>query len=111
MELTENLDDRDGLARKLFAAGLAVFALWSLRKGKRPRGVLAGIGAVALGYSASTGSGDVKENFSESLGTEPTSETEKLRCAICEEPIVTGQARTPNENNETVHENCLEASA
>lgn len=111
MELTEYLGERDRLTRKLVAVGLAVFALWSLRKGKRPRGVLAGVGAVALGYSASTEPGGVKEQLSESLSTEPTSEANKLYCAICEEPIVTGQGRKPNENDETVHEACLGALA
>jgi len=111
MGLTENLDERDRLTRKLIAVGLAVFALWSLRRNKRPRGVLAGVGAVALGYSASTESDDVVEQLSESFGTEPTSESDKLYCAICEEPIVTGQGRKPNKNDETVHEACLKALA
>lgn len=111
MELTENLGERDRRTRKLLAVGLAVFALWSLRKGKRPRGVLAGLGAVALGYSATTESDDVVEQLSETLGTEPRGEADTLYCAICEEPIVTGQGRKPNENDETVHETCLEALA
>jgi len=111
MELPQNPDDRDRLTRTLLAVGLAVFALWSLRKKRRLRGLLAGLGAIALGYSASTGSDDVLGDLERALETEPTSESARLRCAICGEPIVTGQGRTPNEDGETVHEACLEASA
>ena len=119
MDLTQNLGDRNRLTRTLLAVGLAVFALWSLRKGKRLRGALAGLGAVALGYGASTESDGTMEHLAEIPDTDPTSEAEQqptseaeqLRCAICGEPIVPGQPRTPNENDETVHEACLEAPA
>jgi hypothetical protein len=111
MDLKQNLGDRDRFARVLLAVGLAVFALRSFRTGKRLRGVLAGVGAVALGYSTAAGSGDAMDHLPESPGTEPTSEARQLRCANCGEPIVPGQARRPNENHETVHEACLEASA
>lgn len=110
MELTQDLADRDWPTRILLAVGLGIFALWSFRRGKRLRGVLTGLGAIALGYSASTGS-DVGERLSEELDTQSTSETGRLRCAICDEPIVAGQARTPNEDDETVHEACLQAPA
>jgi len=53
----------------------------------------------------------VMEQASERPDTEPTNRTEQLRCAICEESIVPGQSRTPNENNEIVHQDCLQASA
>jgi len=109
MDLTQNPDDRDRLTRTLLAVGLAVFALRSVRKGKRLRGVLAGLGAFALGYRVSTESGDVMERLVEAPDMESTSEAEQLRCAICGEPIVPGESRTPNENDETVHEACLEA--
>lgn len=111
MELSQNPDDRDRLTRALLAVGLAAFALWSLRKKRRLRGVLAGLGALALGYSASTESGDVVERLEEVVETESASESPRLRCATCGDPIVAGQLRTPNEDGETVHEACLEASA
>jgi len=111
MELPKQLRDNDRLVYTLLAVGLSVFALQSLRKGKRLRGVLAGLGAVALGYGTSSEPGDVVEQFSEELDTESTTEDGRLRCAICGDPIVTGQSRRPNENDETVHENCLEATA
>jgi hypothetical protein len=111
MELKQNLGDRDRLTRTLLTVGLAVFALWSFRNGKRMRGVLAGLGAFALGYGASTDSGGVRERLADSSDTEPTSGVGQLRCAICGDPIVAGQSRTPNENNEIVHETCLKAPA
>lgn len=111
MELTQNLRNRHWLIRLVLAAGLAVVALRSLRQGKRVHSVLAGLGVVALGYSAVTESNDVMEHLAENLDTEATSETIQLRCAICGDPIVPGQSRRPNENSETVHEACLKASA
>lgn len=111
MELTQNLHNRHWLIRIVLAAGLAVVALRSLRRGKRARGVLAGLGAVALGYSAVTESNGVMEHLAEDRDTEAASETTQLRCAICGDPIVPGQSRRPNENNETVHEACPKASA
>lgn len=107
MQLTQNLRNRRSLIRIVLAVGLAVVALRSFRRGKRVRGELAGLGAAALGYSAVTESNDVMEH----LDTEAASETIQLRCAICGDPIVPGQTRRPNENDETVHEACLKASA
>ncbi|WP_255198497.1 DUF2892 domain-containing protein [Halorarius litoreus] len=95
----------------VLATGLAVVALQSLRRGRRVRGVLAGLGAVALGYTAVTESTDVMEHLAEDLDGEAASETVRLRCASCGDPIVPGQSRRPNENNEIVHEACLTASA
>lgn len=111
MELTQNLRNRHWLIRIVLAAGLAVVALRSLRRGKRVRGELACLGAIALGYSAVTESNDVMEHLADDRGTEAASKTIQLRCAICGDPIVPGQYRRPNENNETVHEACLKASA
>lgn len=111
MELTQTLRNRRWLVRTVPAAGLAVVALRSLRRGQRARGVLAGLGAVALGYSAVTESTDVMERLAEKFDPEAASETTQLRCAHCGDPIVPGQSRGPNENDEIVHETCLEASA
>jgi hypothetical protein len=111
MELSKQLRENDRLTRALLAVGLSVVALLSLRRGDRLRGALAGLGAVALGYSASTESDDVVEQFGEELDIGSTTEDDRLRCAICGDPIVVGQPRTPNENDETVHEACLEAPA
>jgi hypothetical protein len=106
MEPTQDLRDRDRLTRTALAAGLAVFALRSLRRGKRLRGVLAGLGAFAVGYGASTESDDGLERLAQELDTDSTTEDEQLRCAVCGEPIVAGQSRQPNESGETVHESC-----
>lgn len=111
MELPQNLRNRQWLIRIVLAAGLAVVALQSLRRGKRVRGALAGLGAVALGYSAVTESTDVIEHLAEEIDIEAASETTQMRCAICGDPIVPGQSRGPNENDETVHDACLKASA
>jgi hypothetical protein len=132
MDPTQNPRDSDRLTRGVLAAGLAMLALWSLRRGKRLRGLLAGLGAVALGYRVSMESEDWVEQPVEGLeadstsgtglpatdhGEQSTSETERstatgqLQCAICGDPIVAGQPRTPNEDDEPVHEACLEVSA
>jgi len=109
MESTD--DSRSPLARTLIAVGLGAFALWSLRKGNRLRGLLAGAGAVALGYSASTDADTSVDQVpdAEDLDTEPAEDDTHRRCATCGDPIVTGQSRVPNENDDTVHETCLEA--
>jgi len=121
MDSTQSDDGNGRIARALLAAGLGAAALWSLRKGKRLRGALAGLGAVALGYSATSDSDGVTEPLAEELdidGVTEQSDTESddadeevLRCAACGEPIVAGQIRVPNEDDETVHEACLEATA
>lgn len=100
-------DDRNRLARVLLAAGLAVVSLLSFRKRKRMVGALAGLGAVGLAYSVTS------ETGTEIDVTRPEAtagETDGLRCAVCGEPIRTGQRRRPNENDEPAHETCLEAS-
>lgn len=111
MELTQEIRDRHWLVRFVPAAGLLVLALWSLRRGKRVRGVVAGLGAVALGYRVMNNPGDAVEHTETDYDRTAVSEPAQLRCAICGDPIVTGESRRPNENDETVHEGCLEASA
>ena len=104
MELSKNVGDRQRLARTAFAVVLTVAAVRSLQRGKRLRGVLAGVGALALGLDVSPRSGKVTEMIG---STEPDVE---LRCAACGQPIRPGQARGPNENHEIVHEDCKAAA-
>ncbi|WP_436931570.1 YgaP family membrane protein [Halosimplex halobium] len=123
MDSTQSDDGNGRIARALLAAGLGAAALWSLRKGKRLRGALAGLGAVALGYSATSDADGVTDPLAEEFeigeGGESDDATSAggdaedgpLRCAACGEPIVAGQIRVPNEDDETVHETCLEATA
>jgi hypothetical protein len=103
MELRKTVD-RSRLANAALALGLTVVAISSLRKGKRFKGVLAGVGALALGYDMTAGSGEL----SATLDIGDTDEDAALRCAVCGEPIRPGERRMPNENNETVHEACVE---
>lgn len=102
MELNKNVGDRNRVARILLTIALTLVAISSLRKGKRLSGVLAGAGALALGYNATTESGELKEN----LGIDTTGEDAALHCAACGEPIRPGQRRSPNENDEIVHDDC-----
>lgn len=113
MELPGKPGDRGRLARTVLTLVLAAAALRSFRRKKRLRGLLAGLGAVALGYSVSTGSSDVLETLPTGpiTGSQEGAERGELRCAICGEPIVPGQRRKPNEDGETVHDACLEAPA
>ncbi|SNZ16058.1 hypothetical protein SAMN06269185_2685 [Natronoarchaeum philippinense] len=116
MDLEEIADDRGRLARTLAAGVLGVVALCSLRKGKRLRALLAGGGAVALGYQATTESDEMTDLDIDSLGADASSTDEEtaeaesaddeFRCAACGEPIVPGQARGPNAAGEIVHEDC-----
>lgn len=107
MELEEDATGRDRLARMLAAAGLTVAAAALLRRGKRITGAVAGVAALALGYQAT----------SDALETGPTASPSgnatsgELTCAICGEPIVPGQARGPDENDDIVHVDCREATA
>jgi len=120
MELQTVVDDRSRLARILAAGALAVAAIGSLRNGKRLRGALAGAGAVVLGYQAVDSGDELTEldvdaigatDEEESVESETADEDAKLHCAACGEPIVVGQARGPNANDEIVHEACEEAAA
>ena len=112
MDIAKTLRDNDDrLTSTLPAVGLSVFALLSLRRGKRLRGALAALGALALGYRAWTDSGDAPERPTADRDTDSAPEDAQQHCAACGDPIVAGQSRTPNENDETVHEACLESPA
>jgi len=54
MPLERNVGGRDRLGRVLLAAILAVVAVRALRDGARPTGLVAGVGALALGFNAVT---------------------------------------------------------
>lgn len=112
MELRKTVSNRKRLARRLSTAVLAAVAVRSLRKGKRVTGVLAGAGAVALGLKARSDSGEPGEelDIDASAGdSDAADESSQLHCAACGEPIVPGQSRGPNENDEIVHDACAEA--
>lgn len=125
MAPTDAVDDRNRIARIALAGVAALVAVRSLRRGKRARGLLAGLGAVALGYSARSGSesaaaeitvDDDRAVSSTGVSVDTTSGTASgnesgLRCAACGEPIVPGQRRGPDENDRTVHDTCLEVPA
>lgn len=102
----ENGSDRGQLARIALAVVLALLAVRWLLRGKRIRGILAAVGALALGYTTATDVADLTVIDVETGVDEP-----ELRCAICGDPIVPGQRRTPNEDGDPVHEDCLEATA
>jgi hypothetical protein len=55
METEQNVGGRDRLARALLAALLSVLALRWLKRGKKGRGLLAGVGALGFGFNATTG--------------------------------------------------------
>ncbi|RDI71430.1 hypothetical protein [Halopelagius longus] len=120
MDLRETIEDREPLVRVLLAAGLAAVAISSLRRGRRLSGLLAGGGALALGYTM-TAEPEELEELTEAVGVDASEElgglTEtvglgtadgdsKLDCAVCGEPIAAGEARGPNEDNEIVHRTC-----
>jgi hypothetical protein len=102
MDLSKDVGERDQLVRTVLAVVLAVVAIRSLRKGKRLNGALAGVSALALGYTATTGS----DELTETLGIDTTGEDRELRCSACGQPILPGQRRGPNANDEIVHEAC-----
>jgi len=54
MELDQNVGGRDRLVRAALAALLTIVAVRALRRGKRTTGLLAGIGALGLGFNATT---------------------------------------------------------
>ena len=105
MVLNKGVDDREQIARILLTAALAAVAVRLLRGDNRPMAVLAGAGAVALGYSTATGLADRKKES----GADPIERDEEMRCSICGEPIVPGQSRGPDSDNEIVHEACMES--
>lgn len=102
MELSDTVSSRSRLVSALASVVLVVVALRSLQRGKRLSGVVAGVSAVALGYNAA----GRPRNPKVPLGDDRTSEEGELRCAICGEPIVAGEPREPNANDEIVHEAC-----
>jgi len=133
METSENVGGRDRLARAVLAIVLTIAAIRSLRNGKRLRGLLAGIGALAFGFNATTKYCGVNDALEiDTTGDEVTVEFEEstdetvttavddtgdstgedaddghaLTCAACGEPIVPGESRGPNENDEIVHDRC-----
>jgi hypothetical protein len=55
MDSDQNVGGRDRLIRAVLAVVLTIVSLRWLRSGKRKRGLLAGIGALGLGFNASTG--------------------------------------------------------
>jgi hypothetical protein len=55
METEQNVGGRDRLARAFLAVLLSVLALRWLKRGKKGRGLLAGVGALGFGFNATTG--------------------------------------------------------
>ena len=106
MDLSKHVEDRTRLIRTILAVVLAAVAINALRTGKRLSGALAGAGAVALGYQSTIRSVDLEE----SLDIAPTGDGEEFLCAECGQPIVPGQARGPNADNEIVHRACKASS-
>jgi len=127
MEDKQNVGGRDRIVRALLTAFLSIVAVRSLRRGKRLRGLLAGVGALGVGFTATTGhcgvnealgvdtTGDTEDDVAppeprttsddeETAGT--TSKTHSLHCAECGEPIVPGESRGPNDDDEIVHDAC-----
>ncbi|AUG48024.1 hypothetical protein BVU17_11030 [Haloarcula taiwanensis] len=139
MDSDKNVGGRDRLIRAVLAVVLTIVSLRWLRSGKRKRGLLAGIGALGLGFNASTGycgfndtldidtTADDDDVFAPNVDDEPADESTdvsvdftssddaeasnghasgKLTCAVCEDPIVPGERRGPNEEGAIVHESC-----
>ena len=142
MDSDQNVGGRDRLIRAVLAVVLTIVSVRWLRSGKRKRGLLAGIGALGLGFNASTGycgfndtfdvdttadddddvfapsdtddepaadeSTDVSVDFTSSEDTEASTvhTNGKLTCAVCEDPIVPGERRGPNDQGAIVHESC-----
>lgn len=130
---TQNVGGRDRIVRGLLAAVLTVAAVRSLKRGKRLRGLLEGVGALAFGFNATTGycgvndaldvdttsgqvtteqSMDLDSDTTASIGTETdgSAETEsdgELTCAVCGEPIVPGQRRSAPGATGVAHDDCL----
>lgn len=104
MELGTKVGGRGRLVSTILTAVLAAVAIGSFRRGKRLNGVLAAVSAVALGYNATAGSRDLKED----IGIDTASEDGELRCSVCGQPIRTGQPRGPNADDEIVHLACEE---
>jgi hypothetical protein len=54
MDVDSNVGGRDRIVRAVLAALLAVVAIRTLRRGKKTTGLLAGLGALGLGFNAVT---------------------------------------------------------
>lgn len=138
MDSKENVGRRDRLLRAVLAVVLTIVSVRWLKSGKRKRGLLAGVGALGLGFNATSGYCGVNE----SLGVDTTAGDDEddpfavddeaddgatevdvdfttsdadsvnarsngaLTCAVCDEPIVPGERRGPNDEGATVHESC-----
>ena len=72
MALEKNVGGRDRLARAVLAAVLTVVAVGALRDGRRTAGLLAGVGALGLGFNATT----CFCGLNETLGIDTTSDEE-----------------------------------
>jgi len=75
------------------------------------RGLLAGVGAVAVGYQIQRESDDGPEmadvTFTDESDTADAADHENdFTCAACGQPIRVGQGRGPNRNDEIVHDDC-----
>ena len=141
MDSDKNVGGRDRLIRAVLAVVLTIVSVRWLRSGKRKRGLFAGVGALTLGFNASTGycgfndtldidttaddddvfapndvddetateeSADVSVDFTSSDDTEASSvhTNGNLTCAVCEDPIVPGERRGPNDEGAIVHDSC-----
>lgn len=110
MALLEKIKQREDIVRIVSTITLAAIAVRSFMKGKRGRGLLAAGGAVAVGATTSTlepTALEIGHEVEPASETETTTEDGAVVCAICNEPIVVGESRRPNENDEIVHEACL----
>lgn len=113
MALLKKIKQNENLVRIGSAVALGVIALRSFVKGKRLRGLAAAGGAVAVGSTASTLEPTPLEIERESESTTEegvtgsTIEEGAMQCQICDDPIVPGQSRRPNENDDIAHEACL----
>ncbi|MEF8829753.1 MAG: DUF2892 domain-containing protein [Haloarcula sp.] len=142
MDSDKNVGGRDRLIRAVLAVVLTIVSVRWLRSGKRKRGLFAGIGALTLGFNASTGycgfndtldidttadddddvfapsdaddesatdeSADVSVDFTSTDDAEASNgqASGKLTCAVCEDPIVPGERRGPNDQGAIVHDSC-----
>lgn len=113
MELRKTITENENLVRIVSAVALAIIAIRSFSNGKRLRGVVAAGGAVAVGSTASTLDPTELDIGSETEQrvTESSIEAGAMECPICNDPIVPGESRRPNENDEIVHEACLKQVA
>ena len=129
MDDTKNVGGRDRLGRLLLTVVLSIVSVRWLRRGKRVRGLLAGVGALGLGFNATTGycgvndaldidttadTDEVTIDFEANGDTATASDRDAtdtddhhLSCAFCSEPIVPGQSRGPNSQGDIVHDDCL----